>query len=177
MKQFLRYQISGSVLILWAVVFYYGENAKNLTDLAMSLHSNLKDLKILAGLAIAMPIVVLLHQLSVLIKNCLIAKKWEEFSDFPEKETILKLNVTEKEKVTQYCLERISNLNSFYYVRFDNGFLSPFIAWIIVYFFMWRNISYPWVLSAIFIGLLTLVYLKKIYHEIQEYKKILSEQI
>ena len=122
-----------------------------------------------------MPIGVILHQLSVLIKNCLIANIWAEFSDFPEKEIILKLNANEKEKVTQYCLERISNLNSFYYVRFDNGFLSPVIAWIIVYFFMGRSISYPWILSAIFIGLLTLIYLKKIYCEIQEYKKILSE--
>jgi len=174
-KQFLRYQIYGTVLILWVVVFFYGKDTNNLSELFISLYADLKDLTVLAGLATAMPIGVILHQFSVLIKNCLIAKIWVEFDDFPQKETILKLNVSTKEKATQYCLERISNLNSFYYVRFDNGFLSPFLAWLVVYFFMGRSINCPWLLSALFIGVLTMIYLRNIYYEIKEYRRILSE--
>ena len=177
MKQFLRYQISGTVLILWAIVFYYGKDANNLNELNILLHSSLKDLKIIAGLAIALPIGVIIHQLSVLIKNCLIAKIWKEFNDFPEKEIILSLNKEGKENSTEYCLERISNLNSFYYVRFDNGFLAPVIAWVIVFCFMGRSINQAWIWSAIVIALLTIIYLKKIYCEIKEYKNILNEEI
>ena len=175
MKQFLRYQISGTVFILWVVVFYYGENATNLNELAMILHSSLKDLKIIAGLAGALPIGVIIHQLSVLIKNCLVAKIWEEFDDFPQGEIILELNKQEEEKLIEYCLERISNLNSFYYVRFDNGFLAPFIAWLAVSCFMGRNINCLWLLAVFCIGIITLAYLPKIYIEIKEYRSILTK--
>jgi hypothetical protein len=177
MKQFLRYQISGIVFILWAIVFFYGKDAHNLNELNDLLYSSLKDLKIIAGLAIALPIGVIIHQLSVIIKNCLIAKIWEEFSDFPQKDIILSLNKEEKENSTEYCLQRISNLNSFYYVRFDNGFLSPFIAWVMVHCFMGRSINQAWIWSAIVISIFTMIYLKKIYCEIKEYNNILNESI
>ncbi len=172
MKQFLRYQISGTVFILWCVVFYYGENATNLNKLASLLYSNLKDLKIIAGLAVALPVGVIIHQLSVLIKNFLIAKIWKEFDDLPQDSIILKLN--EDKNHIEYCLERISNLNSFYYVRFDNGVLSPLIASFTVNGFMGCNIIGVWAWTAIIIGFITIAYIPRIYSEIKIYNSILN---
>jgi len=174
MKQFLRYQVSGSVLIFWVLVFYYGNSAANLSELVFCMQSNLSGIKVITGLASAIPIGVILHQFSVLIKNCVIAKIWSEFDDFPKKGVILKLNYDTKEKSSQYCLERISNLNSFYYVRFDNGFLSPFVAWFVVFLFLGRSIHYMWWISAVIIGVITISYIPKIYYEIKKYNDILA---
>jgi len=175
MKQFLRYQVSGTVFIFWVSVFYYGQCAENLHDLIIYLQPKLKDIKIIASLlAIALPSGVLIHQFSVLIKNLIGFIIWKEFKDFPQEEIIL--NLDDKEKSTQYCLERISNLNSFYYVRFDNGLLSPFIAWLVVAYFMERNINSIWLLAAFIIGIITIIYLPVIYFEIKAYRKILSNK-
>ncbi|GEM_PF-6921819 len=172
MKQFLRYQISGTTFILWSVIFFYGENAKNLNDLMCLLYKNLENLSIIAGLATAMPIGVLIHQLSVLIKNWIVSKIWDEFNDFPKKESIKKLENGKKESI-QYCLERVSNLNSFYYVRFDNGFLSPVIAWLVVDVFMGRDTSCIWELTAIIIGMITMLYMKRIHSEMKAYQNLI----
>ncbi|MDX8384929.1 MAG: hypothetical protein R8M11_00255 [Gallionella sp.] len=174
MKQFLRYQISGTIFILWIVIFFYGENAKNLNELMKLLLLNLENWRIIAGLVITMPIGVLIHQLSVLIKNLIVSKIWDEFNDFPKRNSILKLSNRKIESI-QYCLERVSNLNSFYYVRFDNGFLSPVIAWLFVDVFMGRDTSCTWELTAIFIGMITMIYLIRIHSEMKEYQKIINE--
>jgi len=173
MKQFLRYQISGTVYILWCVVFYYGKNAENLNALASLLYLNLKDLKVIAGLAVALPVGVIIHQLSVLIKNFLIANIWKEFDDSPQDLIILKLNDEDKNHI-EYCLERISNLNSFYYVRFDNGVLSPLLASLTVNGFMGCNIVGMWAWTAILIGLVTIAYIPRIHSEMKTYNSILN---
>ena len=71
MKQFLRYQISGTVYIIWAVIFYYGSHANNLNELTPAIHGDLQNLNLILGLVAALPIGVIIHQLSVLIKNYL----------------------------------------------------------------------------------------------------------
>ena len=172
MKQFLRYQISGTVYIIWAVIFYYGSHAKNLNELTQSIHGDLQNLNLILGLVAALPIGVIIHQLSVLIKNYLFSTIWPELTDFPDKDLILKIDTENKR--TAYILERISNLNSFYYVRFDNGFLSPFLAWITISCFMGKQIHWSWIICAAAIGLVTTVYLLRIYSEIKEYNKILN---
>jgi len=173
MKQFLRYQISGSVFILWTVVFFYGKCANDIDGLIQLLGSTFSNIKIVAGLvALALPIGILIHQLSVVIKNWMIGIIFKELRDSPDKEIIIQLD--SKEKSTEYCLERISNLNSFYYVRFDNGLLSPLLAWLSVYFFMEGNIKPIWTISASVIGLITIIYLPKIYLEMKAYRGILK---
>jgi len=95
---------------------------------------------------------------------------------YQKKEEISKLNADDT-KQTEYCLERISNLNSFYYVRVDNGFLAPFIAWLVVSVFMDRDISCIWILTAIIIGAITASYLKRISFEIKAYRKIIEGEV
>jgi len=85
MKQFLRYQISGTVFIIWCVVFFFGKDSDNLHELIQSVTPYLGNMKIIVGLAVAMPIGVLIHQFSVLIKNWIVSQKWDEFSDLPKK--------------------------------------------------------------------------------------------
>ena len=176
MKQFLRYQISGMVFIMWGVVFFYGRDTNDLFELICLLVPVFGNIKIVAGLvAIALPIGVLIHQFSVVIKNYIVGVVFKEFSDSPEKEIIIQLDSKSKEKSTEYCLERISNLNSFYYVRFDNGLLSPFLAWWSVYYFMDGNINLIWIKSACFIGFLTtVIYFPKIFLEMKAYIDILK---
>jgi len=171
-KQFLRYQISGSVFILWTIVFIYGQCTNDIYGLIKLLEPTFSNIKIVAGLvAITLPIGVLIHQLSVVIKNFM-GIILKEFRDSPDKEIIIRLDSIEKS--TEYCLERISNLNSFYYVRFDNGLLSPFLAWLGVLFFMEGDIKSTWTTSALIIGFITGMYLPKIYLEMKEYKCILK---
>ena len=155
-------------ILLWGI----GISVTNLNQLITNIHIDLKDLKLVIGLLAALPIGVIIHQFSVLIKNWLFSRICCELNDFPKKEFILKLDSDDK-KVT-YILERISNLNSFYYVRFDNGVLSPFLAWVTISFFMDLKIHCSWVASAIIIGLITVAYIPRICSEIKKYHDILN---
>ena len=162
--------MSGSTFILWVIVFYFDPITNNFNDQHIYLTHNLK---VIAGLVVvALPVGVIIHQFSVLIKNQLIARIWNEFNDFPNKEIILTLK--KETKLSEYCLDRISNLNSFYYVRFDNGFLSPLLAWFTVSCLMGNTISFQLALSALIIGLITVAYLPRIYLEIKKYHNILK---
>lgn len=172
MKQFLRYQISGTVYLLWVVVFLYGSDTTSLTALTESIHDEIKDITALLGLVAALPIGVLIHQFSVLLKNLIFSKKGSVFSDYPVKERIQKIKP--ETPITGYILERISNLNSFYYVRFDNGVLSPLFAWLTVGYWMGKNINCIWLLTAIIIGFVTIIYIQRIHSEIKEYNEILK---
>ncbi len=171
MKQFLRYQISGTVYLLWLVVFLYGSDASNLTELLKIIKSDLKNIEALLAVLAALPIGVLIHQLSVLLKNYVFSRKGSVFNDFPIKEKIQKLKTEEHRTV--YILERISNLNSFYYVRFDNGLLSPLLAWFTVSCCMGYQVNCAWLVTAGIIGLVTIVYIKRIHAEIKAYNEIL----
>jgi len=168
MKQFLRYQISGSVFVLWFLTFYFGTNNWNLLPTIILLKDH-----ILTGLAISMPIGVLIHQFSVLIKNWIIGKFAKEFSDFPDSKLISKLTIQNNDRV-KYCIERISNLNSFYYVRFDNGILAPFLA-ILFSLFCGVDFKYKLFLYFMLMGFITFIYIFRIYKEIKEYIEIIKK--
>lgn len=168
MKQFLRYQISGTVFLLWLVIFYYGKKSTDLETLTMCIFNDLTTIKSLTGLLSALPIGVIIHQFSVNFKNWVVAPFCSEFSDYPNSEIMKKQNDTCK-----YCLEKISNLNSFYYVRFDNGLLAPLFAWLIVNLFTEGHTNWVWSFLAILIGVVLIAYIPRLRKEIREYNAII----
>lgn len=175
MKQFLRYQISGMVFIGWVIIFY----AVNYDSFLEGLRSIvLQDNSLaLGGFVSALPIGVLIHQFSVLIKNCILANDCKFFSDHPSLFNLQALDGKNSEQA-KYILERISNLNSFYYVRFDNGLLAPFFS--IIFFLSFDavdlnllNISYAFTI-AFFIACITVFYIYKIREELEYYFNLLD---
>lgn len=157
--------------MLWLIVFFYGGEVENLNELLACIYINLKDLSI-PSLIAALPVGVIIHQFSVVIKNC-IGSLISEFSDFPKVENII--NLDSKRIKVDYILERISNLNSFYYVRFDNGILSPLLAWIVISLLMGVNINSIWTLSALLIGFVTSMYIPRIWCELKYYNDALKK--
>ncbi len=171
MKQFLRYQISGSVFVFWLIVFFYGGQAENINELLSHIYKDLGNINLIFGIFAALPIGVIIHQFSVILKN-IIGVCIKSFSDFPNIDNIKNID-NERIKV-DYILERISNLNSFYYVRFDNGILSPLLAWWVASCLMGININTFWLKSAFIIGCVTAVYIPVIWCELRYYKEELK---
>lgn len=172
MKQFLRYQISGMVFIFWLIIFYFGTSTSEpikLIELLKNNYSNNIGIKSIIGLLSALPIGVVIHQISVEIKNWIVAQFISEFNDYPNENRI---NSTSKMK--DYILERISNLNSFYYVRFDNGILAPLLAYLTVVNIIDSSIHSIWIWSALVIGFTLALYFIRIRNEIKEYNRILD---
>lgn len=175
MKQFLRYQISGSVFLGWCVIFYVsaqpGLFINELAKLAKG------DSSTLFGLVSALPIGVLIHQFSVIIKNCFLGQFWDVLSDKPGVFDISALGHSENNEKAKYILERISNLNSFYYVRFDNGFLAPFLALgfstFVLDIYICNIYCACWVM--IFICIFTIIYIPCITDELKTYQTQLKE--
>jgi hypothetical protein len=103
----------------------------------------------------------------------------EDLSDMPEKCHFKKLkkrdNGIDRIEYAKYILEKISNLNSFYYVRFDNGFLSPFLALIFVVALGYRVDSTAVCLSVGLGGIL-LSYLPRICKEMKTYREMLKNE-
>ena len=168
MKQFLRYQISGSVFIFWIVIFYFGKDTSNPIELVKMIYLKIDGMKSIIGLISALPIGVLIHQISVQIKNWIIGQFWKEFNDYPNEH---KINSSSDNKM--YILDRISNLNSFYYVRFDNGFLAPFFSYLIVSNYIEHPIHNFWLIASSILGILINLYIIQIYKEIKEYDLLL----
>lgn len=222
MKQFLRFQISGMVFLLWIVIFSSNtsslfnslslqidtakmekidtsvktekeetkRNEKTIITKESSMIATTKEeqapskrLKESLGLILSiilvagLPIGVLIHQLSVLLKNWGFGKCWNCLSDELNEETkgvILALDNCKESKT--YILERISNLNSFYYVRFDNGILAPFLAFITVATVTKvGSINWSFVALAAFIGIITVLYIPRICTEIKDYRVLLKK--
>lgn len=172
MKQFLRYQISGMVFIFWVIIFYFGTSASEpikLIEVLKNNYSNNIGIKSIIGLLSALPIGVVIHQISVEIKNWLVGRCISEFNDFPNENRI---NSTSEMK--DYILERISNLNSFYYVRFDNGILAPLFAYLTVVNIIDSSIHSIWIWSALVIGFILALYFIRIRNEIKKYNQILD---
>ncbi|WP_430811110.1 MULTISPECIES: hypothetical protein [unclassified Carboxylicivirga] len=129
MKQFLRYGVSGTSYLLWCVLYYTTCKFGSLeTLLAYAAKSKTESFYAVAlGLA-SVPIGVIIHQLSVSLKNNIIGRIWFEFSDQPKHFEIAALN--RNFELANYYLAKISNLNSFYYVRIDNLFIAPLLAFV-----------------------------------------------
>lgn len=173
MRQLLRYQISGMTFIFWLVIFYFGKDTSDPIRLLEAINTNYKEdigIKSIIGLLSALPIGVIIHQISVEIKNWIIGKIiFIEFDDFPNEKRI-----NSNSEMKKYILERISNLNSFYYVRFDNGVLAPLLAFCVVINIIDKPINCIWIIFSIIIGLILSVYIFRIKKEIKEYNKILD---
>lgn len=157
------------VYVAWLVIFYYSSKC---TDTQEFLHL-IKNSKFLGNEGLiafvsALPIGVIIHQLSVNIKNHIVAKLYscEVLDDSPKRKYIRAID--DNTESTKYILEKISNLNSFYYTRFDNGFLAPFLALITVYSFGYK-INTIAVIVAIVLGVLMLYYIPRICKEMKEY--------
>ena len=160
--------------MFWLAVFGIGGRTDGFHDLAITLYREVENLKILAGIATALPIGVLIHQFSVLIKNWLTGKLFKELSDYPYPENIVQLSCENKPDTHKYCLDKISNLNSFYYVRFDNGLLAPFFAWLVVGVLIGLEVKLYLLLTAALIAFVTLIYLPRIYCEMKFYRNVLG---
>lgn len=128
MKQFLRYQISGTTFIIWIIIFYYGSISENTVTMLSNISDNSLTVP-LSGVITALPIGVLIHQLSVFLKNIVFSTllDMKYLSDDPSTFDFSGLASSRRDYI-KYILERISNLNSFYYVRVDNALLAPILA-------------------------------------------------
>ena len=176
MKQFLRYQISGMVFIGWSVILYYSDKCGG--DLAVAFKTIAQLDKNLIGAAIgALPIGVIIHQFSVLLKNWVFACFIPQLSDNPKLQNLNGLKSEHEPEYTKYILERLSNLNTFFYVRFDNGLLAPGLALIFSYWVFeltWDFIS-GLVLLMFLIGAFTFSYACRIISELKIYLDMLDQ--
>lgn len=153
--------------MFWLAIFAIGGRTDSFYDLAKTLYEEAENLKILVGIAAALPIGVLIHQFSVLTKNWLIGSYFEEFSDFPSSNFL-----QDDSELGQYCRERVSNLNSFYYVRFDNGLLAPLFAWFVVDVLIGLRVESYLLIFAGVIALVTLAYIPRIRDEMKFYQRM-----
>ncbi len=175
MKQFLRYQISGSVFYIWVLIFYYGRWAPDIEVMYLFIHKDIDVSKPVIGFFSAMPIGVLIHQVSVTLKNQFFGKFIKGLSDFPSESEIKSLKTTDSVEFVKYVFERISNLNSFYYVRVDNGLLSPLMAYVFISIFFEGSVKSVWVLTALTVAIILLSYLPRLMKEIDEYNSMLPK--
>lgn len=188
MKQFLRYQISGMVFVGWVIIFYLGAFPQYPLDTrSISEYT-------LGGFFTALSIGVMIHQLSVLIKNSAIVNIPTLFisflnssliplSDHPKDlkiKALIKKNTDgnlDHTEYAKYILERISNLNSFYYVRFDNGFLAPILALMFVIFVLkieLQKIAHEITIMFV-IAIIILAYIPRIINELERYRDELKK--
>ncbi|MGE4503498.1 MAG: hypothetical protein AB7D03_11545 [Thiomicrospira sp.] len=177
MKQFLRYQISGMVFIGWLAILYYSTITASLPEAIKSILQ--QEWKIIGGAVSALPVGVLIHQLSVLIKNWVFGSFIKVLSDKPNTFKFDGLQCKKKAEYTKYILERVSNLNTFFYVRFDNGVLAPTLA--LATFLIYFEVTYSpafchSLLLMALIGTITFSYSYRIVSELKLYKKLLKKR-
>tara|TARA_Y100001001_G_scaffold143649_1_gene149145 strand:+ start:1363 stop:1857 length:495 start_codon:yes stop_codon:yes gene_type:complete len=156
--------------MFWLAIFGVGGPTEGFNELAKTLYREADNFKVLAGLVVALPIGVLIHQFSVLIKNWIVGQCFSSFSDYPEH-----IDFSENPEIKKYYLDKISNLNSFYYVRFDNGFLAPLFAWIVIDGLVDVEVACYLILTAIAIAFVTLIYIPRIHCEIKFFRNKLGE--
>uniref|UniRef100_UPI003EBBA90F hypothetical protein n=1 Tax=Arhodomonas sp. AD133 TaxID=3415009 RepID=UPI003EBBA90F len=71
---------------------------------------------------------------------------------------------------------RLVTDSGFYYVRVDNGVLAPFLAWFLINVLVGLEVAWYLIGTSIAIGLLTVIYIPRIYCEIEFFQRILAEQ-
>ena len=171
MKQFLRYQISGTVFLFWLLLFYFGRNSPDLIEVSKNILMKNDNIKTGLLFIAALPIGIFIHQFSVSLKNLLsyIFPCLKNFSDFPKEN-----NLNSKSPQKDYILERISNINSYYYVRIDNGLLAPFFAWLILKILGLETNMY-WLWLAFWIFLMVAIYIFILILEMNKYHELLNK--
>lgn len=157
--------------MFWLAIFGIGGPTEGFNDLAKTLYREADSFKVLAGLVVALPIGVLIHQFSVLIKNWIVGQRFASFNDYPKN-----IDFSSEPELKKYYLDKISNLNSFYYVRFDNGFLAPLFAWIVIGPLVKVEIACYLIVTALVIAFVTLVYIPRIQCEIKFFESKLAEK-
>lgn len=135
----LRYETSGAIYIVWLILFYIGLHPYSSSE--QIINNLLNDKLPWGGFFIAFPIGVIIHQISVNLKNMVVCKFYKYLNDSPDvaptSAMLNRLNIIDnngvslnkREKTFEYVRNRISSLNSFYYARIDNGVIAPFFAW------------------------------------------------
>lgn len=158
------------VFILWIFIFYSSGLSNNIHEFIDYFQENIFLNKIIGGFIFATPFGIIIHQISVMIKNYISVKICKELDDSPKDN---QKAFSENMEYTKYILERISNLNSFYYVRFDNGFLAPFLALLLVVG-VGYNVSKFAVIIFLIICMTLLMYISRICKEMKQYNELLN---
>lgn len=156
------------VFILWIFIFYYSGLSNNVDEFI----EHFRDYKIIgSSLIVAILFGVIIHQISVMIKNYITVGICKEFDDFPKNHQEA---FKENPEYTKYILMRISNLNSFYYVRFDNGFLAPVLALILIVVAGYDVSKFAMMIFLI-VSTILLSYIHRICQEMKKYNELLNK--
>lgn len=178
LKLLLRYQISGSVFIGWFLLFHYSVHSADWADMA----KQIMDVTTLLTFVASIPIGAIIHQFSVTIKNQVYGSSrgllgegcYPLLSDSPmvnPTNTILKgYKNNDTRDFTKYIDEKISKLNSFYYMRFDSGLLAPLLAFILFFFINYEHVKmFSLFFSVILVLIPTVQYLAYFYRNKSKY--------
>lgn len=143
-KMVFRYQLSGGIFIIWFLAFYFSAHSESFSDIFSSAVS-LETTQLITAFIAGIPIGAIIHQLSISIKNQILGRLFNlpYFIDSMVDDARLTDNIAAKytniydssiidSKITS-THKKMSALNTFYYLRFDNGFLAPVLAYIAFY--------------------------------------------
>lgn len=192
LKIWLRYQLSGTVYIAWFLIFYYSSNSYDLTEITAKIFSLDVLKIFAAGIPIGAIIhqfsVSLKNQVlggwfglkffrdsmvddskltDHIIRRLLNNQIKTKAGDF---KFIIGENCKSANEVgsdivnskVQAIHEKLSSLNTFYYMRVDNGFFAPvlaFISYILVIASTYDDL--PWMTSMIVVAILILALILK----------------
>lgn len=140
-KTIFRYQLSGTVFIVWLLVFNLSITSANFQDIFTKI-SSFELSNLFTAVAAGIPIGTIIHQISIFIKNCIFGKLFglPYFIDSMKDDARLTDCIARRyndldasivnDKITS-THKKMSYLNTFYYLRFDNGLIAPLFAYII----------------------------------------------
>lgn len=140
-KTIFRYQLSGTVFIVWLLVFNLSIRSANFQDIFTKI-SSFELSNIFTAVAAGIPIGTIIHQVSIFIKNCIFGKLFGRpyFIDSMKEDARLTDCIARRYKDLDASIvndkitsthKKMSDLNTFYYLRFDNGLIAPLFAYII----------------------------------------------
>lgn len=154
LKLLLRYQISGSIFLGWFLAFCYAYKANSIANFGQQF----LQFDLLKEFAFGIPIGAMIHQFSVSIKNQVLGKlcgfkRLIDSSKYDFELSDLVLKRYKDETRVQRFHEKISNLNTFYYLRFDAGLLAPYLALLIaiIVFCIHKSYSYIYIILLMFL--------------------------
>lgn len=183
-----RYQLSGSIFIGWLLIFYYSSNSASFSDIATKI-SALPIANLFSAVAAGVPIGTIIHQFSVSIKNQIFGKLFgfPYFIDSMQDDAKLTDSIVMKyiaetraqiftgeiinSKITS-THEKLSSLNTHYYLRFDNGVLAPIFAYLtFIIITAQENNSLLQTFTLLVLALIILVVITFIIHYIKRCKE------
>lgn len=140
-KMIFRYQLSGTVFIIWLLMFNLSVTSASFQDMFTKI-SSFELSNIFTAVAVGIPIGTIIHQLSIFLKNCIFGRSFglPYFIDSMSDDARLTDCIARKYKDLDASIvndkitsthKKMSDLNTFYYLRFDNGLIAPLLAYII----------------------------------------------